>query len=86
MVITDILEKEGNKVVDELKAAGGNAEFVRCDVTRSEEMKNVMTTAVRLFGKLDVLFNNAGYGTYGTIENVPSSFTPYETKEKWFNN
>lgn len=60
VVITDILEKEGKKVVDDLRAAGGHAEFVCCDVTRSEEMKNVMTKAVQLFGKLDVLFNNAG--------------------------
>lgn len=60
VVISDILEKEGKAAVEEIRAAGGNAEFVRCDVTRSDEMKNVMTTAVERFGKLDILFNNAG--------------------------
>jgi NAD(P)-dependent dehydrogenase (short-subunit alcohol dehydrogenase family) len=63
VVITDILEEEGKKVLDELKGWGGKAEFVRCDVTKSDEMKNVMATAVRLFGKLDILFNNAGMVT-----------------------
>lgn len=60
VVIADILEAEGESLVDELKTKGGSAAFVRCDVTRSDEMKNVMATAVERFGKLDILFNNAG--------------------------
>ena len=44
----------------ELKAMGGRAEFIRCDVTRSGDVQNVMATAVRLFGGLNILFNNAG--------------------------
>lgn len=60
VVIADILEKEGTALGDELKGTGGNAAFVRCDVTRSDEMKHVMTSAVARFGKLDILFNNAG--------------------------
>jgi NAD(P)-dependent dehydrogenase (short-subunit alcohol dehydrogenase family) len=72
VVITDVLEKEGNKVVDEIKASGGNAEFVYCDVTRSDQMKNVMETAVRLYGKLNILFNNAGIvHDIADIANVP---------------
>ncbi len=60
VVIADILEEDGKLLADELKAAGGKTEFVRCDVTKSDEVKNIMTTAVRSFGKLDILFNNAG--------------------------
>ena len=60
VVIADIKEQEGQKVAAELKAMGGRAEFIRCDVTKSGEMKDVMSTAVRLFGRLDILFNNAG--------------------------
>jgi NAD(P)-dependent dehydrogenase (short-subunit alcohol dehydrogenase family) len=72
VVIADLLEQEGRTVVDELKSSGGKAEFVRCDVTKSDEMKNVMSTAARLFGKLDVLFNNAGIvHDIADIANVP---------------
>ncbi len=60
VVVSDILEQDGQKVVDEIKANGGHAAFVRCDVTRSKEVKSVITTAVELYGKLDILFNNAG--------------------------
>jgi len=60
VILADLLEQEGKKAAEELKATGGKAEFVRCDVTKSDDMKNVMSTAVRLHGKLNVLFNNAG--------------------------
>lgn len=63
VVITDILEPEGKEVADELKALGGRAEFVRCNVANSDEVKNVISTAVRLYGKLNILFNNAGVVT-----------------------
>jgi NAD(P)-dependent dehydrogenase (short-subunit alcohol dehydrogenase family) len=60
VVLADILEDEGRRLAAELKAVGGKAEFVHCDVTNPEDVRNVMSSAVRLYGKLDILFNNAG--------------------------
>ncbi len=53
-------EKLGQEVVDLIKGRGGEATFVTADVARAEDVKRVVDTAVSTYGKLDVLFNNAG--------------------------
>ena len=47
-----------------------NAIFVKCDVTVFDEVERVVKTAVEEFGRLDVLFNNAGTGTFGETPDV----------------
>ena len=47
-------------VVDEIRAAGGEAVFVRCDVTREAEVKVLMERTLGAYGRLDYAFNNAG--------------------------
>lgn len=72
VVLADVLEEQGKEVVAEIKKAGGKAEFVHCDVTNSGDVKNAISTAVRLYGKLDVLFNNAGImGVTADVANYP---------------
>jgi len=51
---------EGEKVVAEIKKAGGEAILLQGDVTRSAEAKRVVDEAALAFGRLDVLVNNAG--------------------------
>lgn len=60
VVIADRLEVDGKKIETEIKAAGGEALFVRCDVTQETDWQNVIQTTVSRFGKLDILVNNAG--------------------------
>ena len=60
IVIADILEKEGAALVEELKGTGGNAAFVRCDVSQSDDVKHVIETALDAYGQIDILFSNAG--------------------------
>lgn len=65
VVIADLLETEAQQVEASVNAAGGEAVFVRLDVTREEEWQEAVTTTVSRFGKLDILVNNAGIsGTY----------------------
>ena len=72
VVLADVLDEQGKEVAAEIKKAGGKAEFVHCDVTNSADVKNAITTAVRLYGKLDVLFNNAGIvGVTTDLANYP---------------
>lgn len=47
-----------------------NAVFVKCDVTVFEEVERVVNAAVEHFGRLDILFNNAGTGTFGETPDV----------------
>ena len=59
VVIADLLEDEGRKLEAEINDSGGKALFVRLDVTNESEWRGAVESAVRTFGKLDVLVNNA---------------------------
>ena len=65
VVVADLLETEGRQVADKVKAAGGQAIFVKLDVVNEAEWEKAVKATVDAFGKLDVLVNNAGIsGTY----------------------
>lgn len=75
VVIGDVLEAEGKQVEADIKASGGEALFVRLDVTSEADWQQAVATAVRQFGKLNVLVNNAGIGGGGLVEHT--------TVEEW---
>jgi NAD(P)-dependent dehydrogenase (short-subunit alcohol dehydrogenase family) len=60
VVAVDVDEQGGPVVVSEIEAAGGRATFVRADVSSSQDCARMVETAEKTFGRLDVLFNNAG--------------------------
>jgi NAD(P)-dependent dehydrogenase (short-subunit alcohol dehydrogenase family) len=65
VVVGDILEAEGKRVVDKITAAGGKAKFVKLDVAREDDWKAAVAAATGSYGKLDILVNNAGIsGTF----------------------
>jgi NAD(P)-dependent dehydrogenase (short-subunit alcohol dehydrogenase family) len=51
---------EGETVAEEIRAAGGDATFVRADVAKEADVKNLVEQTVAKYGRLDVAFNNAG--------------------------
>ncbi len=59
VVLVDIRE-EGRAVAEDLVKGGGRARFIRADVTKASECAGAVEEAVRSFGRLDILFNNAG--------------------------
>ena len=61
VTVNDINAVGGQRVVDEIVAAGGTAQFVQADVTRSAEVKALVDAAVQRYGKLDTMVNNAGW-------------------------
>ena len=60
VVVSDVDAKGGEATVELIRAAGGEATFIRCDVTRDAEVKALVEGTVAAYGRLDYAFNNAG--------------------------
>src|SRR5690349_8549490 len=60
IVVADVNTTGGEETVALVKEAGGEAVFVRADVSRSENAEGMVRVAEETFGRLDILFNNAG--------------------------
>jgi len=71
VVIADLDEKAGAATADRINASGGQAIFVRCDVSNSTDVQAMVKRAVSEFGGIDVLHNNAGIQAYGTVVDMP---------------
>jgi NAD(P)-dependent dehydrogenase (short-subunit alcohol dehydrogenase family) len=60
VVVADVDEEGGAETVRQVRSAGGEAVFVRADVTAEEDVRRMVDLAVDTFGGLDILVNNAG--------------------------
>jgi NAD(P)-dependent dehydrogenase (short-subunit alcohol dehydrogenase family) len=60
LFLGDVDEEAGRRSVEEIRAEGGQAEFVRTDVTSAAGVQALLDGAVECHGKLDIIFNNAG--------------------------
>ena len=74
--VVDLDGKGGEKTVELVKQEGGKAIFIQSDVSKASDVEKMIKTTVDTYGRLDILFNNAG---------VPMSFTPVEEvkEELW---
>jgi NAD(P)-dependent dehydrogenase (short-subunit alcohol dehydrogenase family) len=62
VVVSDISEEKGTKVVDEIKKSGGEAFFVKSDASKAADHERLVKETVKKYGKLDIAVNNAGIG------------------------
>ena len=60
VVVAGRREAEGQETVGLLRAAGGDALFIKTDVSKSAEVQTLVQKTVEKFGRLDIAFNNAG--------------------------
>ncbi len=60
VVIADIVERAGEETAAQISDAGGEAVFVQADVTKAADVEAMVRVAVETYGRLDILFNNAG--------------------------
>lgn len=72
VVVAGRNEERGTKVAEEIKTAGGEATFIQADVSKEEEIISLIEKTVELYGKLDIMVNNAGIGFSGTMEETTS--------------
>jgi NAD(P)-dependent dehydrogenase (short-subunit alcohol dehydrogenase family) len=67
VVVSDIAEQGGEETVRLIEGAGGEASFVRCDVSRAAEVEGLVERTLDLYGRLDAAHNNAGITTPQTL-------------------
>jgi len=67
VVAADVDDEAGRQTVDIIKRNGGEATFVHTDVSKSLDVQRMVRAAVDNYGRLDVLFNNAGINITGTV-------------------
>jgi len=64
VAVVDWDEENGKKTAAELKAAGGDTIFIKCDVSKEDEVRAMTEKALQTYERIDVLVNNAGVGVY----------------------
>jgi meso-butanediol dehydrogenase/(S,S)-butanediol dehydrogenase/diacetyl reductase len=75
VVITGRRRERGEVVASEIQALGGVCQFIQADHTDPEACSRVVERTLAEYGRIDILFNNAGIVTSGTAESV--------TEEDW---
>jgi NAD(P)-dependent dehydrogenase (short-subunit alcohol dehydrogenase family) len=67
VVVADLNENAGHAVVSEIEKAGGRSMFVPADVTKAADCRGIVERAIEAFGKIHILFNNAGIIRRATV-------------------
>jgi meso-butanediol dehydrogenase / (S,S)-butanediol dehydrogenase / diacetyl reductase len=75
VVVADVSEADGKNTVDLIKKEGGDAFFVLGDVSKPASVKMMVEKTVERYGRLNVLVNNAGVESTGSVVDV--------TEENW---
>ncbi len=75
VVIADVNEEKGAESQEEIEEGGGSSLFIRCDVARADEVRNMVQKAVSVYGSINILVNNAGIWRPGRVTDL--------TEETW---
>ena len=70
VILGDINTEGGERTAAQIRAAGGDAQFVKLDVTQEADWADAVAAAVGAYGRLDILVNNAGTGARYTVEET----------------
>ena len=68
-------EQSANKVVDQIKANGGNAIAIQADISKEDDVERMFAKTIETFGTVDILVNNAGVQKDASIDEM--------TLEQW---
>jgi NAD(P)-dependent dehydrogenase (short-subunit alcohol dehydrogenase family) len=67
VVVAEYDAAGGKETVERIKKAGGDAIFVQVDVSKIDQVQRLVKVALDTYGKINVLFNNAGILTFGSV-------------------
>lgn len=70
VAVADIVRKGSLETVKMIRNSGGDATFVETDVSRASDVERMVKTTVEKYGKLDILFNNAGINLEKTVTDT----------------
>ncbi|PAV31201.1 short-chain dehydrogenase [Virgibacillus profundi] len=70
VIVNDLNEEAGNQTAHQINEQGGEALFIQANVTNESECKRMTEEAITAFGKIDVLFNNAGVSGVGVLHET----------------
>lgn len=70
VAIVDINPEAGTKTAEEVRSLGRQSLFISCDVTRRDQVQEMVRRAAEGFGRLDIAVNNAGLGILGADEEI----------------
>lgn len=68
VVISDIRDELGQQLADDIQHTGGEARYIRCDVTQASQAQALAEQSRAEFGRIDVLLNNAGTAIQGKLD------------------
>ena len=75
VVLADWDEEAGEKTSEEIRRSGGDAFFMKCDISNEEQVKAMIQATIAKYGRINVLVNNAAIGVYKTVLDT--------TTEEW---
>ena len=72
VVVADWDEVKGEETAAEMRKAGGDAIFVKTDVSQEEQVKKLVQATLDRYGRIDILVNDAGIGVYKSVLDTSS--------------
>ena len=73
VLVAEINEDSGRATIENIHKNGGEAIFQQTDVSVEQDIQNMAETAIKAFGRVDILINNAAAFVFGKIEDVTAS-------------
>ncbi|GGK02502.1 oxidoreductase [Lentibacillus kapialis] len=70
VIVNDLNEDSGQQTIDEIHSNNGTALFIQGNVTKTEDVRYLVDKVIKRFGRIDVLFNNAGISGVGQLQEI----------------
>lgn len=70
VAVVDLLEEGGQATVEEIRKNNGEAIFIKTDVSKGEEVSQMVNEVLKIFGRIDIVVNNAGIVKFSVFHEI----------------